>query len=101
MISTANYEARKFGVRSAMPGFIAKRLCPHLVFVKPNFEKYTKIAAIAREVFAEVDPEFESRGLDEASLDATAFCQRMCQPASQVRLTASRGFFGPRVPSLM
>lgn len=39
MISAANYEARKFGVRSAMPGFIAVRLCPHLTFVGHNFEK--------------------------------------------------------------
>jgi DNA polymerase kappa len=44
MICTANYEARKFGVRAAMPGFIAKKLCPHLMFVKPNFAKYTAAA---------------------------------------------------------
>jgi DNA polymerase kappa len=41
MISTASYAARKFGVRSAMPGFIAMRLCPHLLFVKPDFQKYS------------------------------------------------------------
>lgn len=39
MISTANYPARRFGVRSAMPGFIARVLCPQLVFVKPNFDR--------------------------------------------------------------
>ena len=43
MISTANYEARKYGVRSAMPGFIAIKLCPSLVFVKSDFTKYTKV----------------------------------------------------------
>ena len=40
MLSTANYAARKFGVRSAMPGFIAKKLCPELIIVKCNFQKY-------------------------------------------------------------
>lgn len=40
MLSTANYHARKFGVRSAMPGYIAKKLCPELVIVKPNFPAY-------------------------------------------------------------
>lgn len=40
MISTANYEARKYGVRSAMPGFIARKLCPSLVFIPCNYEKY-------------------------------------------------------------
>ena len=40
MISTANYIARKFGVRSAMPGFIAKKLCPNLIFVDHSFSKY-------------------------------------------------------------
>ena len=40
MIATASYEARKFGVRSAMPGFIGKKLCPQLVFVRPDFSKY-------------------------------------------------------------
>ena len=43
MIATANYVARKFGVRSAMPGFIAKKLCPELVFVKPDFEKCERV----------------------------------------------------------
>ena len=44
MISTANYEARKFGVRSAMPGFIAKKLCPHLVFKPVDSKKYQAVA---------------------------------------------------------
>jgi DNA polymerase kappa len=42
MISTANYVARKFGVRSGMPGFIAKKLCPELILLPHNFEKYEK-----------------------------------------------------------
>ena len=44
MISTASYSARAFGVRSAMPGFIGRRLCPHLVFVAPDFSKYSAAA---------------------------------------------------------
>jgi DNA polymerase kappa len=85
MVCTANYEARKFGVRAAMPGFIARKLCPQLVFVKPNFSKYTAAAEQAREVFASIDPNFVSRGLDEASLDATAYCARIGLPPDQVR----------------
>ena len=74
MISTANYVARKFGVRSAMPGFIAKKLCPHLVFVNCNFEKYRDVSKIFRGILSEYDPEFESMGLDEANLDVTDYC---------------------------
>ena len=45
MLSTSNYEARKYGVRSAMPGFIAKELCPDLIIVPHNFEKYKQARA--------------------------------------------------------
>ncbi|KXZ53568.1 hypothetical protein GPECTOR_6g485 [Gonium pectorale] len=75
MISTANYVARKFGVRSAMPGFIAKRLCPQLVFVPLDFPRYTAAAERVRAVFAQFDPAFESGGLDEAYLDITDYCR--------------------------
>lgn len=73
MISTANYLARKYGVRSAMPGFIAKKLCPELIFVKPDFKKYVEVAKITREIFARYDPEFSAMSLDEASLDLTNY----------------------------
>ena len=73
MISTANYEARKYGVRSAMPGFIARKLCPELVFVRPNFKKYVQVAKITREIFGRYDPEFSAMSLDEASLDLTNY----------------------------
>ena len=71
MISTANYEARKFGVRSAMPGFIGKKLCPGLRFVPCNFEKYRAVSLIFKEIVDHYDPEFESMGLDETNLDVT------------------------------
>lgn len=75
MISTTNYIARKFGVRAAMPGFIGKELCPELVFVPPNFKKYTKVATQIREIFASYDPNFSAFSLDEARLDITEYME--------------------------
>ncbi|NXK10951.1 POLK polymerase, partial [Herpetotheres cachinnans] len=69
MLSTSNYHARRFGVRAAMPGFIAKKLCPHLTIVPLNFEKYGKVSKEVREILAEYDPNFMPVGLDEAYLN--------------------------------
>eukprot|EP01022_Parablepharisma_sp_SALTPOND_P033597 TRINITY_DN89100_c3_g1_i1.p1 TRINITY_DN89100_c3_g1~~TRINITY_DN89100_c3_g1_i1.p1 ORF type:complete len:496 (-),score=65.49 TRINITY_DN89100_c3_g1_i1:4727-6145(-) len=71
MISTANYIARKYGVRSAMPGFIGKKLCPSLVFVGGNYKKYKEVSVQVMSILQEYDPDFESMGLDEANLDVT------------------------------
>ncbi|NXM99084.1 POLK polymerase, partial [Sylvia borin] len=71
MLSTSNYHARRFGVRAAMPGFIAKRLCPHLTIVPLNFKKYRKVSKEVREILAEYDPNFMPMGLDEAYLNIT------------------------------
>ena len=71
MISTSNYVARKYGVRSAMPGFIAKKLCPQLVFVPCNFDKYRVVAEQIRGVIGEYDPSFSSHSLDEVYFDLT------------------------------
>ena len=68
MLTTSNYLARKFGVRAAMPGFIGKKLCPQLTIVPPNFEKYTAVSKVVRDVFREYDPEFCPVSLDEAYL---------------------------------
>ncbi|XP_071104269.1 DNA polymerase kappa-like [Haliotis cracherodii] len=76
MLSTSNYEARKYGVRAAMPGFIAKKLCPHLVLVKPNFDKYTAVSKQVREILADYDPNFSPMSLDEAYLDITEHLKR-------------------------
>jgi DNA polymerase kappa len=73
MISTANYIARKFGVRSAMPGFIGKKICPDLIFVPHHGEKYKAVGKVFRAIIEEYDPEFESMGLDEANLDVTRY----------------------------
>ena len=73
MISTANYIARQYGVRSAMPGFIAKKLCPNLVFVHHDGKKYSEASKIFMKVIEEYDPEYESMGCDEANLDITRY----------------------------
>lgn len=71
MLSTSNYLARKFGVRAGMPGFIARKLCPQLVIVPANFEKYGQISKDIHEIFKLYDPNFSSVSLDEAYLDIT------------------------------
>lgn len=73
MISTANYIARKFGVRSAMPGFIAKKLCPDLILIPGNYKKYEETSDIFKTVLKPFDSELESMGLDEANLDLTSY----------------------------
>lgn len=73
MISTANYVARKYGVRSAMPGFIARKICPGLVFRPCNFKKYKDVSKVFKSILALYDPDYESMGLDEANLDVTSY----------------------------
>ncbi|XP_041956006.1 DNA polymerase kappa isoform X2 [Alosa sapidissima] len=84
MLSTSNYHARRFGVRAAMPGFIAKKLCPQLVIVPLNFDKYRAVSTQVREVFADYDPNFLPMSLDEAYLDMTDHLeQRRSWPESK------------------
>ena len=71
VISAASYEARKFGVKSAMSGFLAKQKCPHLIFVKSDFARYKEITSIIREIFFEYTDLVEPLSLDEAYLDVT------------------------------
>lgn len=71
VVAAASYEARKFGVRSAMPSATARRQCPHLIFVKPRFEVYEAISRQIRDIFAEHTPIIEPLSLDEAYLDVT------------------------------
>ena len=78
MLSTSNYLARKFGVRAAMPGFIAKKLCPDLVIVPPDMEAYAREADKIRAVFREYDPNFAPMSLDEAYMDLTEYLQAVC-----------------------
>ncbi len=71
VVAAASYEARKFGVRSAMPSVTAKRKCPELVFVKPRFGVYKEVSRQIRAILAEYTPIIEPLSLDEAYLDVT------------------------------
>ena len=71
VVSAASYEARKFGVRSAMSGFLAKQKCPHIIFVKSDFPRYKELSAKIREIFYEYTDLVEPLSLDEAYLDVT------------------------------
>ena len=71
VVSAASYEARKFGVRSAMSGVQAKRNCPELIFVKPRFERYKEISKKIRKIFLDYTDLVEPLSLDEAYLDVT------------------------------
>ncbi|ACI58361.1 DNA polymerase-4 [Rhizobium leguminosarum] len=71
VVAAASYEARKFGVHSAMPSVTAKRKCPELIFVPPRFDVYKAVSQQIREIFAEYTPLIEPLSLDEAYLDVT------------------------------
>lgn len=102
VVSAASYEARKFGVRSAMSGIQAKRNCPDLIFVRPRFDRYKEISKKIREIFHEYTDLVETLSLDEAYLDvtqnkkgnpsATLIAQEIRQRIfEEVGLTASAG----------
>ena len=71
VVAAASYEARKFGVRSAMPGKIAALRCPGLIFVRPRFERYKEISMQIRQIFLDYTDLVEPLSLDEAFLDVT------------------------------
>jgi len=71
VVSAASYEARKFGVKSAMSGRLAIKLCPDLIFVKTDFERYREISKRIRKIFLEYTDLVEPLSLDEAYLDVT------------------------------
>jgi len=102
VVAAASYEARKFGVHSAMPSVTAKRKCPELIFVKPRFDAYRAVSQQIHAIFAEYTPLIEPLSLDEAYLDVTENLKGMeiaTEVAEQIRarikaetgLTASAG----------
>jgi DNA polymerase IV len=102
VVAAASYEAREFGVRSAMPSITALRRCPDLIFVRPRFEAYKAVSRQIRAIFEEFTPIVEPLSLDEAYLDVTDFLQdhtAATQIAGEIRariraeteLTASAG----------
>ena len=72
VVAAASYEARKFGVRSAISGVLAKKNCPDLIFVRPRFDRYKEISNIIRKIFYDYTDLVEPLSLDEAYLDVTA-----------------------------
>lgn len=86
VLTTASYEARKYGCRSAMPGYIAKKLCPHLIFVKPDFTKYTAASNKVMNIIARYDPGYAAASLDEAYMNMTPFIKKTgMTPAAAVQ----------------
>ena len=71
VVSAASYEARKFGIKSAMAGSLATKLCPDLIFVKTDFDRYTEISKKIRKIFYDYTDLVEPLSLDEAYLDVT------------------------------
>jgi DNA polymerase-4 len=102
VVAAASYEARRFGVHSAMPSVTAQRKCPDLIFVKPRFDVYKAVSLQIRAIFAEYTPIIEPLSLDEAYLDVTENLKGMeiaTEIAAEIRarikattgLTASAG----------
>lgn len=99
VVSTCSYEARKFGVKSAMPCKLAARLCPEGIFLKPNIDRYREYAVEVRRVFYSYTDLVEPMSLDEAYLDVTGHELRATKIAQEIRkniydqlgLTASAG----------
>ena len=71
VVSAASYEARKFGVKSAMSGVLAAKLCKDLIFVRPRFDRYSEISKQVKKIFYEYTDKVEPLSLDEAYLDVT------------------------------
>ncbi len=102
VVAAASYEARKFGVRSAIPSVTAGRLCPQGVFVRPRMDRYKEESGLIRQLMAETGAVIEPMSIDEAYLDLSAHCQaedadaslRQCVPIARQlkeRIRSERG----------
>ncbi|KAG6375359.1 hypothetical protein JVT61DRAFT_2914 [Boletus reticuloceps] len=74
VLCTASYEARKYGVRSGMAEFVARKLCPDLIVVKLNFQRYSEMSKRCMKVFQRYDPNMFAAGCDEGYLNITQYC---------------------------
>lgn len=92
VVATASYEARKFGVHSAMPISRAKKLCPQGIFVYPNMARYKEISRIIHKVMEEFTPLIEPLSLDEAFLDVTGITHKFTGPKALGRAIKDRVF---------
>ncbi|ETW80514.1 hypothetical protein HETIRDRAFT_46153 [Heterobasidion irregulare TC 32-1] len=103
VLTTASYEARKYGVRSGMPSFIAQKLCPELTIVPIHMSRYSEMSKIIMNIFRQYDPDLLAASIDEAYLNITAYCdehglkpeacvQKMRQQVvDETKLTVSAG----------
>ena len=92
VVATASYEARKFGVHSAMPISRAKKLCPHGIYMYPNMARYKEISHIIHKVMEEFTPIIEPLSLDEAFLDVTGITHKFTGPKALGRAIKDRVF---------
>ncbi|KJA27883.1 hypothetical protein HYPSUDRAFT_130609 [Hypholoma sublateritium FD-334 SS-4] len=83
VLTTASYEARKFGVRSGMAAFIAKKLCPHLILVENRHWRYSEISDQIMGIFHRYDPDMCPAGCDEGYLNITAYCEEHAMTAEE------------------
>lgn len=85
VVSTASYEARRFGIHSAMPAAQAARRCPDAIWAPPRFERYSELADVVCAIFAECTPYVERVSIDEAYLDVTPTAHNPTDPVTMAR----------------
>src|SRR3954447_8048936 len=90
VVLSATYEARRFGVHSAMPTSRARRLCPNATFLEPHHAEYSRISQNVMAIFGSITPEVEPLSLDEAFLDVTGSIRRLGSPAQIGELIRTR-----------